>query len=132
MADGKEEMTSWQKKNGGGLPSELGVKLQAVPSSLVYPGRSLSDTLEGLARPLPFQETAVDPIATLQAVQAWPVEEQLEFLFRAWDQVIDGGWQAEMTEELRAELDRRLAAHQANPSNVLTWEQVVASVRQPR
>jgi len=74
----------------------------------------------------------VDPISTLQAVQAWPVEEQLEFLFRAWDQVIDGGWQPEVTEELRAELDRRLAAHQANPSNVLTWEQVVASVRQPR
>ncbi|MCI0460958.1 MAG: addiction module protein [Gemmataceae bacterium] len=74
----------------------------------------------------------MDPTTTLQAVQAWPVEEQLEFLFRAWDQVIDSGWQPEVTEELRAELDRRLAAHQADPSNVLTWEQVVARVRRPR
>jgi putative addiction module component (TIGR02574 family) len=74
----------------------------------------------------------MDPTTTLQTVQTWPVEEQLEFLFQAWDQLIDNGWQPELTEELRAELDRRLAAHQANPDNVLTWEQVVAHVRRPR
>jgi len=74
----------------------------------------------------------MDPATTLQAVQAWPVEEQLEFLFRAWDQLLDSGWQPELTEELRAELERRLAAHQANPDNVLTWDQVVAHVRRPR
>jgi putative addiction module component (TIGR02574 family) len=74
----------------------------------------------------------MDPTTTLQAVQAWPVEEQLEFLFRAWDQFLDSGWQPELTEELRAELERRLAAHQANPNNVLTWEQVLAHVRRPR
>jgi putative addiction module component (TIGR02574 family) len=65
-------------------------------------------------------------------VQAWPVEEQVEFLFRAWDQVLDSGWQLELTAELRAELDRRLAAHAADPGNVLTWEQVIARVRRPR
>ena len=37
----------------------------------------------------------MDPTTTLQTVQAWPVEEQLEFLFRAWDQLIDSGWQPE-------------------------------------
>ena len=74
----------------------------------------------------------MDPTTALQAVQAWPVEEQLEFLFRAWDQILDSGWQPEPTEELRAELDRRLAAHEADPGNVLTWEQVLAHVRRPR
>ena len=74
----------------------------------------------------------MDPTTTLQALQAWPVEEQLEFLFRAWDQLIDSGWQPELTEELRAELDRRLAAHAPDPGNVLTWEQVLARVRRPR
>ena len=74
----------------------------------------------------------MDPTTTLQAMGIWPVEEQLEFLFRAWDQVVDSGWQPGLTEELRAELDRRLAAHQANPNNVLPWEQVVAHVRRPR
>jgi putative addiction module component (TIGR02574 family) len=66
----------------------------------------------------------MDPTTTLEAVKAWPVAEQLEFLFRAWDQLIDNGWKPELTEDVRAELDRRLAAHQANPQDVRTWEQV--------
>lgn len=74
----------------------------------------------------------MDQTTTLQTVQSWPVEEQIEFLFRAWDQLIEGGWRPELTDELRNELDRRLAAHQADPGSVLTWEQVVAHVRRPR
>lgn len=74
----------------------------------------------------------MDPTTTLQAVKAWPLEDQIEFLFRAWDQVIEGGWQPEVTEELRAELDRRLAAHRAEPTRVLTWEQVKAHVTRAR
>jgi putative addiction module component (TIGR02574 family) len=74
----------------------------------------------------------VDPTTTLQAVQTWPMEERLEFLFRAWDQLVEDGWQPELTDELKAELDRRLAAHAADPTRVLTWEQVVAHVRRPR
>jgi putative addiction module component (TIGR02574 family) len=74
----------------------------------------------------------MDPTTTLQAMQSWPVEEHLEFLFRAWDQLIDSGWQPELTEGMKAELDRRLAEHEADPSNVFTWEQVVERVRRPR
>lgn len=74
----------------------------------------------------------MDPTIALQEVQAWPIEERLAFLFCAWDQIVDSGWQPELTEELRTELDRRLAAHQADPSQVLTWEQVVAQVRRPQ
>ena len=74
----------------------------------------------------------MDPTATLEAVQAWPLEDQLELVFRLWDQLVDAGWQPELTDELKAELDRRLAAYRADPTNVLTWEQVVARVRRPR
>ncbi len=66
----------------------------------------------------------MDPKATLQAIQSWPVAEQLAFVFQVWDQLVEGGWQPELTDDLKAELDRRLAAYQANPSNVLTWEQL--------
>jgi putative addiction module component (TIGR02574 family) len=74
----------------------------------------------------------MDPTAALQEMQTWPVDQQLDFLFQAWDQLVDSGWQPELTEEMRAELDRRLAAHEANPDNTLTWEQVLARVRRPR
>jgi putative addiction module component (TIGR02574 family) len=33
---------------------------------------------------------------------------------------------------LNAELDRRLAAHEANPSNVRTWEQIQARLGKPK
>jgi putative addiction module component (TIGR02574 family) len=74
----------------------------------------------------------MDPTTAFQAVQAWPMEERLEFVFRVWDQLLEGGWQPELTDDLKAELDRRLAAHAADPTKVLTWEQVVAHVRRPR
>jgi putative addiction module component (TIGR02574 family) len=74
----------------------------------------------------------VDPTATLEQVQTWPVEDRLALVFRVWDQLVDGGWQPELTDDLKAELDRRLAAHQANPGNVVTWDEVVAQVRRPR
>ena len=35
-------------------------------------------------------------------------------------------------ENLVAELDRRLAAHEADPTNVRTWEHVLARVRKPQ
>ena len=74
----------------------------------------------------------MDPSTTLQAIRGWPVDDQLELVFRLWDQLVDDGWQPQPTEELAAELDRRLAAHAADPSNVRTWEQVLKRVRGPQ
>jgi putative addiction module component (TIGR02574 family) len=74
----------------------------------------------------------LDPPTTLQAVRCWPLEDQLELLFRLWDQLVEDGWQPEPTEELATELDRRLAAHEADPGNVHTWEQVLKRVRGPQ
>ena len=71
----------------------------------------------------------MDPSTTLQAVRAWPVEDQFQFVFQLWDQLVEDGWQPEPTDDLAAELDRRLAAHEADPANVRTWEQVVARAK---
>lgn len=68
---------------------------------------------------------------TLEEVQAWPVEDQMELVFRVWDQLVESGWQPEPTDDLKAELDRRLATSEANPDDVLTWEQVVGKVKRP-
>jgi len=74
----------------------------------------------------------MDPSTTLEAVRKWSVEDRLFFVFDLWDQLVQDGWQPEPTEELVAELDRRLVAHDANPSNVRTWEQVLARVRKTK
>jgi putative addiction module component (TIGR02574 family) len=74
----------------------------------------------------------MDTTTTLQAVRGWPVEARLELVFGLWDQLVEDGWQPEPTDELAAELDRRLAAHDANPANVRTWDQVLERVRRPQ
>lgn len=74
----------------------------------------------------------MDPKATLQAVREWPVEDRLALLFLLWDDLLADGWQPEPTDELIAELDRRIAAHEADPTNVRTWEQVQERVRRLR
>jgi putative addiction module component (TIGR02574 family) len=71
----------------------------------------------------------MDPIMTAQAVREWPAEDRLELVFRLWDQLVEDGWRPEPDEDLNAELDRRLAAHEADPTNVRTWEQVLQRVR---
>ena len=68
------------------------------------------------------------PTSTLQAVREWPVEARLDLVFRLWDQLLEDGFQPELMDEI----DRRLAAHEANPGNVRTWEQVLERVRRPR
>jgi putative addiction module component (TIGR02574 family) len=71
----------------------------------------------------------MDTTATLQAVRGWSTDDRLELVFRLWDQLVEDGWRPEPTEELVAELDRRLAVHEANPGNVRTWEQVLERVK---
>ncbi len=74
----------------------------------------------------------MDATATLKTIQSWPAGEQLEFLFRAWDQFVDDNHSPELTDEVKAELHRRLQAHEADPSRVRTWQQMEAHVRRPR
>lgn len=74
----------------------------------------------------------MDPTTTLQAVREWPVADRLELVFRLWEQLVEDGWEPEPTDDLSAELDRRLAAHEANPTNVRTWEQVLERVKKPQ
>ena len=74
----------------------------------------------------------MDPTTILRAMQSWPVEKQLDLLFRAWDQLIDSGWRPELTDEMLSEIERRLAEHEADPSKVFTWEQVVEHVQRAK
>ena len=70
--------------------------------------------------------------STLEEVRSWPIADQLDLVFQLWDHIIDNGWRPQPSAELEAELLRRLAVHDADPTRALTWEQVVAHVRRAR
>lgn len=54
------------------------------------------------------------------------VDERVALVGAIWDSIAPEAVNASLTEEQKAEVDRRLAAHQANPSAAIPWEQIEA------
>jgi putative addiction module component (TIGR02574 family) len=65
---------------------------------------------------------------TLQAlgIDRLSVAERLALVQEIWDSIAEEYANAPLTEAQRQEVDRRLAAHQANPQAAIPWEQVEA------
>ena len=57
-----------------------------------------------------------------------PVEERLRLVELIWDSVAANPSAVPLSDAQRAELDRRLADHEANPEDVVSWEDVKASI----
>jgi putative addiction module component (TIGR02574 family) len=49
-----------------------------------------------------------------------------------WDRIAEEPEGVPVSDEMKAELDRRLAAHRADPSTAIPWEQVKAELRRRR
>ncbi|MEO8803768.1 MAG: addiction module protein [Rudaea sp.] len=57
--------------------------------------------------------------------RALPVSERIELVEAIWDSIAeDTQASLDLSPEQRAELDRRLAAHCADPTSSIPWEQV--------
>jgi putative addiction module component (TIGR02574 family) len=54
------------------------------------------------------------------------LEERLALVQAIWDSIAESTERSPLSDELRAELDRRLADHEANPGDTIPWEQVKA------
>lgn len=68
--------------------------------------------------------------ATLQAfgIDRLSVEDRVVLVQEIWDSIASEAERAPLTEAQRHEVDRRLAAHQANPGAAIPWEKVEAEV----
>ena len=56
------------------------------------------------------------------------IEERLILVEELWDSIAADSAAVPLTEAQRAELDRRIAEHEANPDDVVPWEEVKASI----
>ncbi len=54
------------------------------------------------------------------------IEDRLALVQEIWDSIAAEAAQLPLTEAQRSELERRLAAHAADPTNVIPWEEVKA------
>ncbi len=62
-------------------------------------------------------------------VNGMTVQDRLELIERLWDSIPDGEIASAMPEWHHEELDRRLAAADANPEQGIPWEQVQTRLR---
>ena len=56
------------------------------------------------------------------------IEERLTLVEELWDSIAADSAAVPLTEAQRAELDRRIAEHEANPDDVVPWEEVKTSI----
>ena len=52
------------------------------------------------------------------------VPERIDLVERIWDSIVEDQGQLELTQAEKAELDRRLAAHDASPDRGEPWSEV--------
>ena len=71
---------------------------------------------------------SVDVARTIDELCALPVDDRLKVVAAVWDSLPEEV-AAPVSPEQRAELNRRLDAYEANPDDVLTWDQVLAQLR---
>ena len=74
----------------------------------------------------------MDLKSVVAVVKSWPAEDRLRLIEEVWDGLSQEAYEPEPTDDLRALLDRRLAALEAEPANVVTWDEIRAHVRRPR
>jgi len=58
-----------------------------------------------------------------------PVEERLSLAEAIRDSLPEGSYSDELTDEMKAELDRRLADMEENPGDEYTWKEVGERLR---
>ena len=70
--------------------------------------------------------TVIDDLTKL------PLPQRLEIVERLWDSIASDPERLPVTAKQAEELDRRLAAHESNPGEGATWEEIRDRLRNAR
>lgn len=60
----------------------------------------------------------------LSAILELPAEQRLQLVEAIWDSLVEMPEAVPITDEIREELDRRLAAYYADPSSARPWREI--------
>ena len=82
--------------------------------------------------PPDFPEFTVAPTIRELGIDTLDVEERLAVAHQLFDSVVAELEAEELSDELKAELDRRLALDEADPTRGIPWEKVKADARARR
>ncbi|RAM53452.1 MAG: hypothetical protein C6Y22_00970 [Hapalosiphonaceae cyanobacterium JJU2] len=71
----------------------------------------------------------MDITAGLNEITALSVEDQIRLVQAIWDSIAAEQAYPDLTEVQKRELDRRITDYEANPDDILTWEEIKASIK---
>ncbi len=67
--------------------------------------------------------------ATLTEIKSMSVDDRIHLIQAIWETIVEDQAPPELSEAQKKELSRRIAELDADPNNVLTWEQIKAHVK---
>jgi putative addiction module component (TIGR02574 family) len=74
----------------------------------------------------------MDITTTLKQITALSIQDRIRLVQAILDSIAAEQDYLDLTDSQKQELDRRIDDYEANPDNVLTWEEVKASVKARR
>ena len=81
-------------------------------------------------RPVPFRSLNMDITATLNEIASLNIEDRILLVQAIWDSIAAEQAYPDLTEVQKRELDYRIDDYEMNPDNVLTWEEIKASIKE--
>ena len=73
-----------------------------------------------------YPEVPMSPTLQALGIDRLSVADRIALVQEIWDSIAADAERSPLTEEQKQEVDRRLAAHRANPQAAIPWEQVEA------
>lgn len=74
----------------------------------------------------------MDITTTLKQITALSIQDRIRLVQAILDSIAAEQDYLDLTDSQKQELDRRIDDYEANPDNVLTWEEIKASVKARR
>ncbi|BAZ83419.1 addiction module protein [Sphaerospermopsis kisseleviana CS-549] len=71
----------------------------------------------------------MDISATLNQIKALSIADRISIVQEILESIAAEQAYPDLTEAQKQELDRRITDYEANPDNVMTWEEIKASIR---
>ncbi|MBE9208879.1 addiction module protein [Nostoc sp. LEGE 06077] len=71
----------------------------------------------------------MDFTATLNEIKTLTIEERIRLVQAIWDSIAAEQAYPDITEAQKQELERRNNDYEANPDNVMTWDEIKASIK---
>jgi putative addiction module component (TIGR02574 family) len=71
----------------------------------------------------------MDITVTLKEITALSIEERIHLVQAIWDSIAVEQSYPDLTDGQKQELEHRIIDYEANPDDVLTWEDIKASIK---